>query len=399
MSANAKTENSPTGLEEEMRNASLEGHDMDVTVRANDGDNNNWMGAAVGNTVADPVVAGANVAGAADASRRTDQVGTGTAAPSAGPVSAENPEGEGTAALSAQPDPSKTSTPKPKRPRGTRGGKGQKGKSGASPRALSPEKEKNPQAGGSKKKEVEKESWAEVAARGFPTLLLENNNRGMEHEDYLEFSQQLIDWQIEEDTTYLQSSILQSGLREGGISLVFKYQEGVQWFKDQVANMTALKEGDAGYKVYGPGEKPYTLFSVYTSDTKAVLKKDRFVGVLWKNNPDLHKHNTVQGEIKVLGGFPLKTKPGMKVKVAITNSLVQNLAEMRPRPYELLYAGGFLKFRQLGKKKAKVTGQAQDDDGDVEVVDLSDDKDEALVGDFFDPNFDMLEDSDSEGDA
>ena len=302
------------------------------------------------------MVAGADAAGAADASRRTDQVGTGTAASSARPVSAENPEGEGTAALSAQPDPSKTSTPKPKR--GKRGGKGQKGKSGASPRALSPEKEKNPQAGGSKKKEGEKESWAEVAARGFPTLLLENNNRGMEHKDYLEFSQQLMDWQFDEGTTYLQSSILQSGLREGGISLVFKYQEGVQWFKDQVANMTALKEGDAGYKVYGPGEKPYTLFSVYTSDTKAVLKKDRFVGVLWKNNPDLHKHNTVQGEIKVLGGFPLKTKPGMKVKVAITNSLVPNLASMRPRPYELLYAGGFLKFRQLGKKKSKGTGQA-----------------------------------------
>ena len=330
MSAIAKTGNSPTGLEEEMRNASLEGQDMDVTVvRADDGDNNNWMGAAVGNTVAGPVVAGADVAGAADASRRTDQVGTGTAAPSARPVSAENPEGEGTAALSAQPDPSKTSTPKPKRPRGRRGGKGPKGgKPDASPRALSPEKEKNPQAGGSKKKEVEKESWAEVAARGFPTLLLENNNRGLEHEDYLEFSQQLIDWQLEDGTTYRQSSILQSGMREGGISLVFTYQEGVQWFKNQVAKMDVLKEGDAGYKVYGPGEKPYTLFSVYTSDTKAVLKKERFVGVLWKNNPDLHKHNTVQGEIKVVGGFPLKTKPGMKVKVAFTNSLVPNLAAM-----------------------------------------------------------------------
>ena len=73
MSAIAKTGNSPTGLEEEMRNASLEGQDMDVTVvRADDGDNNNWMGAAVGNTVAGPVVAGVDVAGAADASRRTD---------------------------------------------------------------------------------------------------------------------------------------------------------------------------------------------------------------------------------------------------------------------------------------------------------------------------------------
>ena len=79
--------------------------------------------------------------------------------------------------------------------------------------------------------------------------------------------------------------------------------------------------------------------------------------------------------------------------------MVPNLAAMRPRPYELQYAGGFLKFRQLGKKKEKVVEQAQDDDGDVEVVDLDDDKDEALVGDFFDSNYDMLNESDSEDDA
>ena len=125
--------------------------------------------------------------------------------------------------------------------------------------------------------------------------------------------------------------------------------------------MDALKEGDTRYTVYGPGEKPYTLFTVYTSDTKAVLKKDRFEGVLWKNNPD-HKHNTVEGEIKVLGGFPLKDKPGMIVKVASSNSLVRNLAEMSPRPYELQYAGGFLKFKRVSKKKTDSIGQAKDND-------------------------------------
>ena len=41
-----------------------------------------------------------------------------------------------------------------------------------------------------------------MAAKGFPTLLLENNNCGLEHEDYLKFSQQLIDWQLEDGTTY-----------------------------------------------------------------------------------------------------------------------------------------------------------------------------------------------------
>ena len=288
-------------------------------------------------------------------------------------------------ASSAPSDPSNTSTPKTKR--GKRGsGKGPK--EAAASRAVSPEK--------GKKKEVEKESWAEVAARGFPTLLLETNSRGLEHEDYLEFSQQLMDWQFEEDATYQQTAILQSGLREGGISLIFKYQEGVQWFKDRVAKMSALKEGDAGYMVYGPGEKPYTLFTVYTSDTRAVLKKDRFVGLLWKLNPDLHKSNTVKGEIKVLGGFPLKKNPGMKVKVAISNSLVPQLAEMKPKPYELLYAAGFVKFKRITRKKVETTGQAQDDD-DVVVMDVENERDEALEGDYLDP--DHMLNSESEDDV
>ena len=308
---------SPSGLSEEMANSSLEGTDVLNSTVVEDGGNNNWMApeGSVGDTVGDTVVAGAGVTGVAPNSCRTDQAGAGAAASSTSILPVKNPEGEVTVAFSTSSDPSKTSTPNPKPMRGKRGsGKGPKEKSAS--RAASPEKVK--------KKEAEKVSWAEVAARGFPTLLLENNSRGLEHEDYLKFSQQLMDWQIEEDATYLQTCILQSGLREGGISLIFKYQEGVQWFKDRVAKMSALKEGDAGYMVYGPGEKPYTLFTVYTSDTKAVLKKERFVGIIWKNNPDLHKFNTVQGEIKVLGGFPLKKKPGMKVKVAISNSLVPN---------------------------------------------------------------------------
>ena len=246
------------------------------------------------------------------------------------------------------------------------------------------------------KKEAEKEkaSWAEVAARGFPTLLLENGGRGMEHEDYLEFFQQLGDWVIEEETTCQQSYILKSGLREGGISVIFKHPEGIQWLKNHVDKLAALKEGDTGYTVYGPGEKPYTLFTVYTSDTKAVIRKDRFVGILWKNNPDLHKHNTIEGEIKVLGGFPLKNpeNPGMKVRVAFTNSLVQNLADMK---FELQYLGGFLKFKRASKKKTVSTDQAKDND--IEVIDLDDEKDEALEGDYMDPDHMLC--SESEDDA
>ena len=138
--------------------------------------------------------------------------------------------------------------------------------------------------------------------------------------------------------------------------------------------------------VYGPGEKPYTLFTVFTSDTKSVLKKEWFVGILWKNNSDLHKFDTVQGEIKVLGCFPLKKKPGIKVKVAISNSLVPNLAEMKL--YKLMYAGGgVLKFKKIVK--------AQEDN--VVVMDLDKEKDKALEGDYLDP--DHMLNSESEDDV
>ena len=384
-----KNARSPSGLSEELANTSLEGtNELDATV-VGDGGNNNWMApeGSVGDTVGETVVAGAGVTGVAPNSCRTDRAGAWAAASSASTVPAKNPEGEVAVASSTPSDPSKTSTPNLKPRRGKRGsGKGPK--EAAATRAVSPEK--------GKKREADKESWAEVAAKGFPTLLLENSSRGLEHEDYLEFSQQLMDWQFEEDATY-KTCIMQSGLREGGISLVFKYPDGVTWFKRQVAKMDALKEGDTGYTVYGPGEKPYTLFTVYTSDTKAVLKKDRFVGVLWKLNPDLHKFNTVEGEIKVLGGFPLKKNPGMKVKVAISNSLVPQLAEMKPRPFELMYAGGYLRFKQITKKKAPVsTGQAQEDD-DVVVMDVEDARDEALEGDYLDP--DHMLNSESEDDV
>ena len=129
--------------------------------------------------------------------------------------------------LARHPTPPSTPISKPRR--GKRGsGKGPK--EAAATRAVSPEK--------GKKREADKESWAEVAAKGFPTLLLENSSRGLEHEDYLEFSQQLMDWQFEEDATY-RICIMQSGLREGGISLVFKYPDGVTWFKSKVAKMDA----------------------------------------------------------------------------------------------------------------------------------------------------------------
>ena len=374
---------SPSGLSEELANASLEGTNVLNTTVVGDGGNNNWMApeGSVGDTVGDTVVAGAGVTGVASNSCRIDQAGAWAAASSASTVPAKNPEGEVAVASSAPSDPSNTSTPKTKR--GKRGsGKGPK--EAAASRAVSPEK--------GKKKEVEKESWAEVAARGFPTLLLENGGRGMEHKDYLEFFQQLGDWVIEEETTCQQSYILKSGLREGGISVIFKHPEGIQWLKNHVDKLAALKEGDTGYTVYGPGEKPYTLFTVYTSDTKAVIRKDRFVKILWKNNPDLHKQNTIEGEIKVLGGFPLKANPGMKVKVAFSTSLVQNLAEMN---FELQYLGGFLKFKRAPKKKTVSTDQAKDND--IEVIDLDDEKDEALEGDYMDPDHMLC--SESEDDA
>ena len=82
----------------------------------------------------------------------------------------------------------------------------------------------------------------------------------------------------------------------------------------------------------------------------------------------------------------------MKVRVAFTNSLVQNLADMK---FELQYLGGFLKFKRASKKKTVSTDQAKDND--IEVIDLDDEKDEALEGDYMDPNHMLC--SESEDDA
>ena len=158
---------SPSGLSEELANTSLEGtNELDATVVGDgDGGNNNWMApeGSVGDPVGDTVVAGAGVTGVAPNSRRTDRAGAWAAASSASIVPAKNPEGEVADASSTPSDPSKTSTPNPKPRRGKRGsGKGPK--ETAATRAVSPEK--------GKKREVEKESWAEVAAKGFTTLLL-----------------------------------------------------------------------------------------------------------------------------------------------------------------------------------------------------------------------------------
>ena len=300
---------SPSGLSEEMADTTLEGpNDSMETIVGEDLGNNNWMagiaGAGADTAVSPPCHndgAGARTAasGAEIVPAKTSGVGT---AASGAETTPGNPEGEVTGALQgAESDPSKN--PGSEKKRGPK-------RSGQRRKRVEANKAKAGEKTEKKEAEKEKASWAEVAARGFPTLLLENGGRGMEHEDYLEFFQQLGDWVIEEETTCQQSYILKSGLREGGISVIFKHPEGIQWLKNHVDKLAALKEGDTGYTVYGPGEKPYTLFTVYTSDTKAVIRKDRFVKILWKNNPDLHKQNTIEGEIKVLGGFPLKEIQG-----------------------------------------------------------------------------------------
>lgn len=221
------------------------------------------------------------------------------------------------------------------------------------------------------KKRKAGESYAEVVKSAEVCYLREIGGKMLSSLDLIEFQDFLAELEMNHEEIDL--NVTKAGYRDGCIWFGLQSKESVEWLRSQMYLLKPWNTEHTGYEFFGPGEAPFRVFFVQTSDKNA-LKDDRFLKLVQKKNKSVFGGTT--NAIKILDSKPLPgNKPGLELKVAVDQGLVGELARLK---FELFYGLGKVKFQKplsQVKKVAKKSKKGIDDDGRRTVGEGQDDDD------------------------
>ena len=193
-----------------------------------------------------------------------------------------------------------------------------------------------------RKRTHDKPSYAEVCQRDQVCLIREKGGRTLGEPDMIKVQSWIMRTAIRLGKA-LELRVTQGGYRDGGIWIALATEAAVSLLKAQMHLLKPIMEGDSGYVLFGPGETPFEIFWVTTSDEDAMESPTWFADYVRMVNPELFEGG-VQGEIRVLENRKLHGKPGYTLKVAVGRDLLPNLAKLN---YRLVYGIGKVFFRKI----------------------------------------------------
>ena len=109
------------------------------------------------------------------------------------------------------------------------------------------------------------------------------------HEDYAHIQKKLVPEWLEDPASMELSTVMKGGMRNGGIQLALKTDEGVNWYRAIIPSIVPRIEGSPGYRFFGPGQKPFYNYKATTVETEHSVNPDTVKKLIRGFNPTLRE--------------------------------------------------------------------------------------------------------------